>query len=86
MPARTSWFPRARFSSHELLYQGVDGTTLRITYREYKDDLARPAFFQEVSYRLNAPAPTDISFKGVQITVFEATNQHIRYIVRTGFR
>jgi hypothetical protein len=28
----------------ELLYQGLDGPTLRLTYREYRNDFARPFF------------------------------------------
>ncbi len=37
--------------SYELLYQGVGGGVLRLTYREFTgDDLARPAFTQEVTY------------------------------------
>jgi hypothetical protein len=41
----------------ELLYDGVDGSTLKVTYREYKDDLARPAFFQSASYTLRGWCP-----------------------------
>lgn len=70
----------------ELLYQGVDGSTLRLTYREYKDDLARPAFFQQLSYTLAPGTVTEISFRGADITIFEANNREIRYVMRRGFR
>jgi hypothetical protein len=45
----------------ELVYSGKSGSTLRVTYREYVNDLARPAFYQELSYDLNESS--EIVFK-----------------------
>lgn len=71
----------------ELLYQGAGGGILRLTYREFTgEDLARPAFTQEVSYDLTANGPTEIRFKGALIQVEEASNTALRYSVLTPFK
>jgi hypothetical protein len=70
----------------ELLYQGAGGGILRFSYREYVDDLARPAFQQEATFDLNREGITELRFKGAEIQVFEATNNGIRYKVLSGFK
>jgi hypothetical protein len=73
--------------SYELLYQGVGGGVLRLTYREYTgEDLARPAFSQEVTYDIDQTGPTEILFKGAHITVLNAGNTAVRYRVDTPFK
>ena len=65
--------------SAELIYTGMTGKTIRLTYREYTDDMARPAFFQDLTYEL-----TDskiIMFRTIKIKVLEATNSYISFIV-----
>ncbi|MDQ9171172.1 hypothetical protein Q8A64_12230 [Oxalobacteraceae bacterium R-40] len=37
----------------ELVYSGVSQNTLSIVYREFKDDTARPAYFQDLKYDLS---------------------------------
>jgi hypothetical protein len=69
----------------ELVYQGAAGGTLRLLYREYVNDLARPAFSQEATYDLSRSGPTLATFKGAQIEVLEAGNAGIRYRVLRGF-
>lgn len=60
----------------ELVYSGKFGDdTVRFLYREYVDDMARPAFTQELSYDL--PESNPISFKSLVIDVQEATNNSI---------
>lgn len=41
----------------ELLYQGVQGDTMRLSYREFANDMARPAFQQDLTYNLEKPGP-----------------------------
>jgi len=65
----------------ELLYQGVQGDTLRLTYREFIGSLIRPAFFQDLTYKLNKDKPTTINFKNIKIKIYEATNNYIKYEV-----
>jgi hypothetical protein len=69
---------------YELIYQGIDGDTVRIAYREYTENLARPAFSQDLSYTLEEPL-TDIRFRDVQLTIHEANNNQITYILESGF-
>ena len=70
----------------ELLYQGAAGGILRFIYREFSQDLARPAFTQEVAYDLNPEGDTLVLFKGAKILVHEAGNLKIRYTVQEPFK
>lgn len=69
---------------YELLYHGIGGNTLKVLYREYKGDLARPAFYQDVAYTAEV-FPTTITFRNVQIEIIHADNKRIRYRVLKGF-
>ena len=67
--------------------KGGGGGILRLTYREFTgEDLARPAFTQEVTYDLAPNGPTEIPFKGAHITVLSAGNAAVRYTVETSFK
>lgn len=63
----------------ELIFTGRSGDTIYISYREYKKDFARPAFFQELRYDLSKS--NRIVFKQYRIEVVEATNEYIKYVV-----
>lgn len=65
----------------ELIYSGKSGSTIRLSYREYKDDFARPAFYQDLSYDLSEGKI--IGFKGMKIEVNEATNSLIKFTVKS---
>lgn len=68
------------FRKFELVYSGRTGDTIRIAYREYSpQDLARTAFFQELTYSVDEPV---IRFKDLELVVSEATNSSIRFTVR----
>lgn len=69
----------------ELLYQGISGSTVTVAYREYSDDLIRPAFQQQASYTLEAPGPTTVGFQEVRIEIYGADNQGLDYRVVQGF-
>ena len=68
----------------ELLYQGVAGSSLSISYREFSDNFARPAFQQDLQYTLAPSGETEIAFKGARITVLSATNTTLQYKVVSG--
>lgn len=70
----------------ELLYQGVAGSSLSISYREFKDNFARPAFQQDLQYTLSSEGETEIAFRGARIIVMSATNTTLRYKVVSGIR
>lgn len=69
-------------SRKELLYGGRAGDTIRVAYRETRGGLFSQAFQQELVYDLSESGV--IRFRGMVIEVLEATNGHIRYIVRSG--
>jgi len=63
------------------LYQGKIGNKIKISYREFINDMARPAFTQDIEYELNDHEPTVIGFKGLRIKILKATNLNITYSV-----
>ncbi len=66
-----------------LIYSGKVGSRIRLGYREFSNNLARPAFSNDVEYDLLESSI--IGYKGAQIQVIEATNQHIKYKVVQNF-
>jgi hypothetical protein len=70
---------------YELIYQGRDGDVVRIAYREYTENLARPAFSQDLTYTLDEAGSTSVRFKDVSLTIHGADNNEIRYTVQSGF-
>jgi hypothetical protein len=79
--------PAGRGFKYELLYEGIDRGVVRISYREYSNDFARPAFQQELSYTLEpAGHTTEVSFRGVRLAIEAAGNNSIRYRVLSAFR
>lgn len=70
---------------YELLYEGVDNGVVRVAYREYTENVARPAFSQDLTYTLAANGPTQIKFREVSIKVLHADNTSIEYTVENGF-
>ncbi len=70
---------------YELLYSGLSNDTLNLTYREFSNDMARPAFYQEAKYQYREGEPVLVSFRGAEIEVIKATNTEIEYRVLHGF-
>jgi hypothetical protein len=69
------------YTNFELLYSGVAGGAVRLTYREYaSSDTARPASFQDLTYNLSDKS---IRFKDVLLEVESADNQSIRFRVKS---
>ena len=66
-----------------LVYNGGSGTTIKIGYREFKDDLARPSFSNEIEYDISKSRV--ISYKRAKLEIIEADNTHIRYRVIANF-
>jgi len=66
---------------YEALYQGKNGNKIKISYREFKDNMARPAFTQDIEYELEKDGTTMIGFKGLRIEILKATNMDITYKV-----
>jgi len=67
------------FIRKELIYAGKSGSTIDISYREFRGGLAAPAFFQSVRYDLTE-SPI-VRFQKFQIQIDSASNQSITYRV-----
>lgn len=67
------------YENYELIYTGKDKESFHITYREYSpEDLARTAFFQDLTYPSDAKV---IRFKVYKILVDDATSESITFTV-----
>ncbi len=66
-----------------LLYNGRVGDKINIGYREFSNDMARPAFNNDVEYDLSASAV--IGYKGASIEIIKADNSSITYRVLRSF-
>lgn len=60
-----------------LIYNGRVGSKINIAYREFSNNVARPAFNNEVEYDLSESRI--IGYKGAELEVVEATNQYIKF-------
>jgi hypothetical protein len=65
----------------ELIYNGKFQNTIKLTYHEFKDDFARPAFNQELTYNLSEGKI--IEFRAMKVEILEATNSGIKFIVKS---
>jgi len=65
----------------DVLYQGMSKGEVKISYREFSNGFARPAFTQDVSYELAADGAGTIGFKGMRIKVIKATGHNLEYIL-----
>jgi hypothetical protein len=66
-----------------LIYSGKVGNKIRIGYREFSNNLARPPFNNDVDYDLDQSKI--IGYKGARIEIIEATNELVRYKVLQNF-
>lgn len=67
----------------QFLFNGKVNNSLKFTYREFINDMARPAFNQDLQYDLSES--NIIGFKGLRIEVLKATNVNIEYKVLSSF-
>lgn len=69
----------------ELLYNGNYKGELKIQYREYLNDFARPAFYQDISYELQH-GDNEVHIKGVKLLIYGQEKNKIHYKVLNGFK
>jgi len=65
----------------ELIFGGIAKDFIKISYREFKEDLARPAFYQEMVYERGDKI---IAFKGLKMEILDVSNQSIRFRIIEG--
>lgn len=73
----------SEYYKKEIIYNGKVGDAIKFTYREFTDNIARPAFTQDLQYDLSES--NIIGFKGLRIQIEKATNTNITYIVLKDF-
>lgn len=62
--------------SLELIYLGKSGDSIRIGYREFVKDMARPAYSMEVTY----PATVgELIFRNTEFQIISVGEAHIKY-------
>lgn len=77
---KVATIPQEGSLKQELIYNGKSKDTIKIAYREFKDNFARPAFYQDLTYDM--AESREIGFKGMIIEVVDATNSFIKFIVK----
>lgn len=66
-----------------LIYSGRVGDKIKVSYREFSNNMARDAFTNEAEYDLSQS--NIIAYKGARLEVIEADNEKIRYRVLANF-
>lgn len=66
-----------------LIYSGRVGDRVKISYREFSGNVARPAFSNEAEYDLSSS--DTIAYRGARIRVINANNESIEYEVISNF-
>ena len=61
-----------------ILFQGATTDTLRFSYREFKNDMARAAFTEELTIP-REPFPQMMMLKNIQIEVLGVSGMGLRY-------
>lgn len=68
------------YLNYELIYSGISGNTINLLYREFShENIARAAFFQNLSYDLSKSK--EISFRKLKLRIKSADNNSIKYTV-----
>jgi hypothetical protein len=64
-----------------LLYQGATGDTIRLSYREFSQNLARDAFSEDLTIPIGSTFPQRISAKGVIIEIYGIDGLGLDYAI-----
>lgn len=64
----------------EILYNGFSNNTLNLEYREFVNNFARPAYYQNLHYQFKGK-PIQIRYKDIAINIIDANNNMIKYSI-----
>lgn len=67
-----------------LIYSGRVGDKINVSYREFSNSMARPAFNNDVEYDLSSSKI--IGYKGAQLEILSADNTGVTYRVISNFK
>lgn len=70
--------------SYELILTSANDSEIKITYREFSGNMARPAFYQDVIFTIDS-LPQVIQFRTSRIEVTDIKNNSINYKILEGF-
>jgi len=68
----------------ELIFTGANGSVLNFVYREFLEDMIRPAFNVEASYDLSNGRI--VQYKGASLEILNFDNRKLTYKVLSGFK
>lgn len=80
MTLRSTGYGYGQFFDQQLIYAGISGSTIHISYRELSRGFARPAFNQELVY--DVAQSRIIGFQGMEIEILSADAREVHFIVR----
>lgn len=83
VPAKGEYYGQA--FKYIALYQGKIGNKIKISFREFMNNFARPAFTQDIEYELESDGTATIGFKGLRIKIIKATNVDIEYAITKSY-
>lgn len=72
--------PQGGSFKQELIYSGKGDDSIRLVYREFREDMSRPSLFKALN--INLSTLDIIQFDDVIIEVLEATESFIRYRIK----
>ena len=64
-----------------LIYQGVASGVLRLSYREFSNDIAKPAFTEDLTFPLTGTYPQTVTWRDTKITLLGLSADGLRYRV-----
>ncbi|WP_419826829.1 hypothetical protein [Sphingomonas sp.] len=82
LPYKLSDVPEnAGANNHQatLIYQGAAAGTLRLSYREFSNDMARPAFTEDLSFPITDAYPQTVTWRDTKITLLALSSDGLRY-------
>lgn len=62
-----------------VMYQGATTDSLRLSYREFQNNMARPAFTEDLTIPLGTSFPQDVAVKKIKLRVHSIDGLGMRY-------
>ena len=64
-----------------LIYLGAAGGVLRLSYREFSNDMARPAYTEDLTFPITGTYPQTVTWRDTKITLLGLSDGGLRYRV-----
>ena len=63
----------------EIIFQGITGDEIKLSYREFKNNMSRPAFTQDLTFDILKDKK--VGFRGAIFEIIKASNTELKYKV-----